>query len=66
VIWENVEAKDDWMAGIVKNKRSRVEADKEMPPLDYPKCLIVLLPGDEGYDKMMETMNDKNSVCPGE
>ena len=41
---------DDWMAGIIKNKRGKVEAiDDEMPPLDSLRCVIALLPGDEGY-----------------
>jgi hypothetical protein len=51
------------MTGLVKNNRGRVKAtDDEMPPLDLKRCLIALLPGDEGYNELMEIIHDEDSV----
>jgi len=63
VLWEDSEMEDDWMTGLVKNNRGRVKAtDDEMPPLDLKRCLIALLPGDEGYNELMEIIHDEDSV----
>ena len=37
--------------------------DDSLPPLDSPRCVIALVPGDDGYDEMMEQINDVDSVC---
>jgi hypothetical protein len=53
------------MVGLAKNKRSKVTAstDDSLPPLDSPRCVIATVPGDDGYDEMMEQINDGESVC---
>jgi hypothetical protein len=56
VLRENNEANDDWMLEFVKNKRIRViaNADVELPPLDSLKCVLALVPSDDGYEEVME------------
>jgi hypothetical protein len=57
------------MVGLAKNKRSKVTAsltDDSLPPLDSRRCVIGLVPGDDGYDEMMEQINDGESVCSNE
>ena len=56
------------MNGLTKNKRLRTTAstDDSLPPLDSPRCVMALVPGDDGYDEMMEQINDGNSVCSNE
>lgn len=53
------------MVGLAMNKRSKVTAftDYSLPPLDCPRYVIALIPGDDGYDEMMEKINDGGSVC---
>ena len=55
VLWKDDEEKDDRMNGLTKNKRFRTtqSVDDSLPPLDSPKCVMALVPGDDGYDKMM-------------
>jgi hypothetical protein len=68
VLWKDDEEKDDWMNGLTKNKRLRntTWTDDSLPPLDSPKCVMALVPGDDGYDEMMGQMNDGDSVCSNE
>ena len=68
VLWKDDEEKDDWMNGLTKNKRFRTtqSVDDSLPPLDSPKCVMALVPGDDGYDEMMGQMNDGDSVCSNE
>ena len=68
VLWKDDEEKDDWMNGLTKNKRLRTtqSTDDSLPPLDSPKCVMALVPGDDGYDKMMRQINDGDSVCSNE
>ena len=68
VLWKDDEEKDDWMNGLTKNKRLRTTAstDDSLPPLDSPRCVMALVPGDDGYAQMMEQINDGNSVCLNE
>ncbi len=42
---------------MVGNKRSKVTAstDDSLPPLDSPRCVIALVPGDDGCDEMVGT-----------
>ena len=56
------------MVGLAKNKRSKTmgTTDDSLPPLDMPRCVIALAPGDDGYNKMMEQINDGDSVCSNE
>ena len=68
VLWKDDEEKDDWMNGLTKNKRLRntTWTDDSLPPLDSPKCVMALVPGDDGYDEMMGQINDEDSVCSNE
>ncbi len=68
VLWRDGEEKDDWMVGLTKNKRIKITGatDDSLPPLDSPRCVIALVPGDGGYDEMMEQINDGDSVCSNE
>ena len=68
VLWKDDEEKDDWMNGLTKNKRFRTtqSVDDSLPPLDSPKCVMALVPGDDGYDEMMGKINDGDSVCSNE
>ena len=68
VLWNDDEEKDDWMVGLAKNKRSKTRGttDDSLPPLDLPRCVIALVPCDDGYDEMMEQINDGDSVCSNE
>ena len=52
------------MVGLVKNKRTKGTAstDDSLPPLDSPRCVMALVPGDDGYIDMMEKINDGESV----
>jgi hypothetical protein len=43
-------------------KRS-TSADELVPPLESPRCIIALVSGDEGYDIIMDMINDEDSVC---
>ena len=56
------------MVGQAKHKRSKDTAstDDSLPPLDSPRCVIALVPGDDGYDEMMEQINDGESICSNE
>ena len=56
------------MVGLAKNKRSKVtgSTDDSLPSLDSPRSMIALVPGDDGYDEMMEQINDGDSVCSNE
>ena len=56
------------MNGLTKNKRFQTtqSVDDSLPPLDSQKCVMALLPGDDGYDKMMGQINDGDSVCSNE
>jgi hypothetical protein len=55
------------MAGIANSKRSRVTAmDDELPPLNSAKCVISFVPGDEGYNIMVDKIHEQNSVCSDE
>ena len=68
VLWKDDEEKDDWMVGLTKNKRIKTtgSTDDSLPPLDSPRCVIALVPGDDGYDEMMEQINDGDSVYSNE
>ncbi len=56
------------MVGLAKNKRIKTtgSTDDSLPPLDSLRCVIALVPGDDGYDEMMEQINDSDSVCSNE
>ena len=68
VLWKDDEEKDDWMVGLAKNKRIKTTGSTvdSLPLLDSPRCVIALVPGDDGYDEMMEQINDGDSVCSNE
>ena len=53
------------MNGLTKNKRLRTtqSVDDSLPHLNSPKCVMALVPGDDGYDEMMRQINDGDSVC---
>ena len=52
------------MDGIKKNKKRRLPVDDDTaPPLDSPWCVIALLPGDAGYDEMLDKINEECSLC---
>ena len=53
---------------MVGNKRSKVTAstDDSLPPLDSPRYVIALVPGDDGYDEMIEQINGGESFCSNE
>ena len=44
------------MGGLAKNKRCKTmgTTDDSLPTLDLPRCVIAFVPGDDGYDEMME------------
>jgi hypothetical protein len=55
------------MDGIMTNKKRRLPVDEDaLPPLDSPRCVIALLPGDEGYDEMFDKINKEDSVFSNE
>ena len=62
------QVKDNWMNGMANNKTRRMATvdDDALSPLDSPRCVIALLPGDAGYDEMMDRINEENSVCSDE
>ena len=65
VLWKDDEEKDDWMVGLAK-KRSKVTAstDDSLPPLDCPRRVIAFVPGDDGYDEMMEQITMVKAFVP--
>jgi hypothetical protein len=66
-LWKPYQEKDNWMNGIMKNKKRRLPVDDDsLPPLDSPRCVIALLPGDAGYDEMLDKINEEDSVCSNE
>ena len=68
VLWKDDKEKDDWMVGLTKNKRIKTtgSTDDSLPPLDSPRCVIALVPGDDRYEEMMEQNNEGDSVCSNE
>ena len=39
------------------------DTDEMLHHLDSQKCVIALVPGDKGYEEMMEKINHDDSVC---
>jgi hypothetical protein len=66
-LWKPQKEKDNWMDGIMKNKKRRLPVDDDaLPLLNSPRCVIALLPGGAGYDEMLEKINEEDSVCSNE
>ena len=66
-LWKPYEEKENWMDGIMKNKKRRLPVDDDaLPPLNSPRCAIASLPGDARYDEMLDKINEEDCVCSNE